>query len=124
MSFMEELLTTQASHPLCIQTTLRIIGDRWTGKILRDLSNDINTFSALETSLEGISPRTLSQRLDMLEQEKIVIKKQYCERPPRYQYVLTPKGNELHDVIHKMAEWGGKYYSDKDKLDAEFNSCN
>ena len=117
---MDELLIVQAEQPLCIQTTLRIIGDKWTAKILRDLNADINTFSALETSLESISPRTLSQRLDMLETEQIVTKVQYCERPPRYKYVLTDKGQELQNVTQKMAEWGGRYYASTDKLD---NPC-
>ncbi len=45
----------------------------------------------------------------MLEQEDIVEKRQYCERPPRFKYLLTPKGVELQAVLVKMAEWGEKY---------------
>lgn len=104
-------------QPLCVQSALRIIGDKWTAKILRDILQGINTFSGLEKSLECISPRTLSQRLDMLQTEGILVREQYCEHPPRYQYVLTKKGRELQNVIQKMAEWGGKYYSKGDPLD-------
>lgn len=99
------------TQPVCIQTTLRIMGDKWTGLILRDLSNGTNTFSSLEISLTGISPRTLSQRLDMLEAEGIIEKKQYCERPPRSKYLLTCKGSELQEVLLKMAEWGARYHN-------------
>jgi DNA-binding HxlR family transcriptional regulator len=104
-------------QPLCVQSALKIVGDKWTAMILRDILQDINTFSALEKSLDTISPRTLSQRLDMLQAEGIVLKEQYCKHPPRYQYVLTQKGTELQEVIQKMAEWGGRYYNDGDKLD-------
>lgn len=105
-------LTVAQNTPLCIQTTLKIMGDKWTPLLLSALSDDINTFSKLETSLEAISPRTLSNRLDMLEREAIVVKQVYCERPPRFKYVLTNKGLELRDVLQTMAEWGGKYYAD------------
>ncbi len=108
---MQELEISQ-NKPLCIQTTLRIMGDKWTPLILRALTDGYTTFTALESALEAISPRTLSQRLDMLESEAIVTKVSYCERPPRYKYVLTSKGLELQDVLQKMAEWGGKYYAD------------
>lgn len=114
---MNDSVNTQLEQPLCIESALRIIGDKWTAKILRDISSGNTTFSALEKSLECISPRTLSQRLDMLESESIVSKQQYCQHPPRYQYVLTNKGTELQEVIQKMAEWGGRYYSKGDRLD-------
>lgn len=120
---MEELAAKQTSQAMCIQTTLRIMGDKWTGLILRDLSTGINTFSTLEKSLHPISPRTLSQRLDMLCHEGIVEKRQYCEHPPRFKYVLSAKGLELQEVIQKMAEWGGRYYSETDKLDPDAGFC-
>lgn len=94
----------------CLQHTLQILGDKWTPLIIRDLTACPATFSDLETSLVGISPRTLSQRLDMLESEDIVVKRLYCERPPRYQYVLTPKGLGLQDILSKMAEWGDTHF--------------
>lgn len=98
------------SQPGCIATTLRIMGDKWTGLILQELVKDSLTFSALETALESISPRTLSQRLDMLVSEAIVEKQQYCEHPPRSKYLLTQKGRELQEVLEKMAEWGARYH--------------
>lgn len=103
---MNELIQDQ---PTCIQATLRILGDKWTGLILQQLSDGPLTFSKLEISLEHISPRTLSQRLDKLENEKIIEKRMYCEHPPRFKYVLSSKGAELQEVLAKMAEWGAKH---------------
>lgn len=108
---------TQIDQPLCLKTTLAIMGDKWTGLILDELSNGNNTFSGLETALSDISPRTLSQRLDKLESAAIVEKRQYCERPPRYKYVPTQKGIELQEVLTKMAEWGAKYQVGADDAD-------
>lgn len=80
------------SKPGCLNSTLNIIGDKWTALILRDLSSAPRTFSYLEKNLAGLNPRTLSQRLDKLENEAIVEKTLYCEKPPRYRYSLTKKG--------------------------------
>ncbi len=99
--------------PLCtpcnIEKTLEIIGDKWTALILNELSGQPCSFSELEKSVEGISPRTLSQRLAKLENAKILEKILYCERPPRYNYTLTKKGQELKTVLGKMADWGAIY---------------
>lgn len=97
--------------PGCITSALKIIGDKWTALIIRDLATAPSTFGELETNLVGISPRTLSQRLDFLMEEKIITKTLYCQHPPRYNYSLTEKGAELENVLFSMAEWGAKYHS-------------
>lgn len=91
-----------------IQATLDIIGDKWTALIVRDLYANEARFCDLESSLEGISPRTLSQRLDKLETEGIISRHLYCERPPRYKYQLTAKGRELQIILVKMADWASR----------------
>lgn len=95
--------------PGCIHAALEVIGDKWTGLLLRELTECPKTFGELEQQLTGISPRTLSQRLDMLETECITNKSLYCERPPRYKYALTQKGSDLKAVLNSMATWGEKY---------------
>ena len=95
--------------PGCIQNTLEIMGDKWTPLIIRDLSAGKARFGDLETSLDGISPRTLSQRLDKLEKEHIIERRLYCERPPRFTYELTQKGKELQEILVKMSDWGSRH---------------
>jgi len=95
--------------PGCIQNTLEIMGDKWTPLIIRDLSSSKAKFGDLEASLAGISPRTLSQRLDKLEKEHIIERRLYCEHPPRYTYELTQKGKELQEILVKMSDWGSRH---------------
>ncbi len=90
--------------PGCIAKTLAVFGDKWTALIIRDLYAHDCRFSQLEKSLEGISPRTLSQRLLMLEEEAIV---QKC--PDSTAYRLTTKGRDCGDLLKQMAAWGEKY---------------
>ena len=94
--------------------TADIISGKWTLLILRDLSDGINRFSALERSLAGISPKTLSERLKGLEKAGIVTRKSYAEVPPRVEYTLTEMGWDLIPLIEHMRDYGTKWLSDGD----------
>lgn len=94
----------------CIASAMEIIGSKWTALILRDLAQGPKRFSELEKSVGGVNPRTLSQRLDDLEKHRIVTKETYAEVPPRIEYTLTPKGQDLIPVLRAMSAWGDKYY--------------
>jgi DNA-binding HxlR family transcriptional regulator len=96
--------------PGCIAGALQIIGDKWTGLILREIFAGNNRFNILQTNLKGISSRTLSQRLDSLECKKIIKKNSFAEIPPRVEYELTKKGEDLYPILKQMAEWGEKYH--------------
>lgn len=94
----------------CLANALSILGNKWSALILRDLSEGPRRFSELEKSLKGISPRTLSQRLDDLEACGIITKQAFAEVPPRVEYTITQKGLEFIPALQKLAAWGAKYY--------------
>jgi DNA-binding HxlR family transcriptional regulator len=90
-----------------IARTLDIIGERWTILILRDLVvGGARKFQDFERSLIGISPNTLSTRLKRLEDAGIVERRFYEQHPPRAEYVLTEKGNDLRQVLRALLDWG------------------
>src|SRR6478752_8226256 len=92
----------------CIASAMEIIGSKWTALILRDLFSGPKRFCELEKSVGSINPRTLSQRLDDLESHGIITKQSFAEVPPRTEYTLTEKGQELFPVLQQMAAWGAK----------------
>ncbi len=94
----------------CIAAAMQIIGNKWTALILRDLAAGSKRFSELQKSVDGVNPRTLSQRLDDLESHGIITKASYAEVPPRIEYTLTAKGRDIIPVLQQMADWGVKYY--------------
>lgn len=104
---------TEAIEPRigCIAGAMQIIGSKWTALLLRDLASGPKRFSELEKSVEGINPRTLSQRLDDLEQQGVVTKQSYAQVPPRVEYELTSKGQDLIPILRQMADWGNKYFT-------------
>ncbi|MCW1908690.1 MAG: helix-turn-helix transcriptional regulator [Candidatus Saccharibacteria bacterium] len=93
----------------CLSSCLQVLGNKWTALILRDLTDGPKRFTELEKSLETISPRSLSQRLDDLELHKIVTKKHFAESPPRVEYTLTERGRDFLPILKAMADWGAKH---------------
>jgi DNA-binding HxlR family transcriptional regulator len=115
MTFSPKLLTPYDTEEIesrvgCVAAAMQIIGNKWTALILRDLVSGPKRFSQLEKSVGSINPRTLSARLDDLEKHEIITKASYDEVPPRIEYTLTAKGQDLIPVLRQMAEWGNKYY--------------
>jgi len=96
-------------HPGCVAEASDIMGNKWTALLVMQLAKGSGRFSALEKALTGISPRTLSQRLDDLEHKKVITKKSYAQVPPRVEYQLTNKGKDLIPILKSMAAWGDKY---------------
>jgi len=89
-----------------VTKTLKIIGSKWTILIIRDLCEGTKRFGQLQKSLSGISPKTLSLRLQELEKEGILTKKIFAEVPLHVEYSLTPKGKSLRKIINTMRAWG------------------
>jgi DNA-binding HxlR family transcriptional regulator len=95
-----------------VAASAEIIGAKWTALLVHDLSEGPRRFSELEHSCVGISPRTLSERLRVLEDEDIVIRRSYAESPPRVEYQLTEKGAALLPIIEEMRRFGHAYLTD------------
>jgi DNA-binding HxlR family transcriptional regulator len=96
-----------------VARTARIIGNRWTPLIVRDLADGCRRFSELERSLGGISPKTLSERLKRMEECGVVTRHCFAEVPPRVEYSLTDKGHALLPVIACMRAFGDEWLADE-----------
>ena len=92
-----------------VARTAEIISGKWTILIIRDLTTGTKRFSELERSLAGISPKTLSERLTVLEREGILHRRTYAEVPPKVEYSLTEKGQALLNVINAMRSYGTRW---------------
>lgn len=100
----------------------RLIGDTWTLLIVRDLMSGCKRFSQLQQSLGAVSPKTLSQRLGMLEAAGLITRQAYAEIPPRVEYALTEKGYALLDVIRAIREFGERWLCEPTPLECQGDS--
>ncbi|MBI4498728.1 MAG: winged helix-turn-helix transcriptional regulator [Chloroflexi bacterium] len=106
-----------------VAKTLDILGDRWTLLIVRDLLKGKARFKDLEASLPGIPTNILADRLKLLEANQIVVRTYYCAHPPRAEYHLTPRGQELSAVIAALALWGARHLSDEQRFELVHTGC-
>ena len=56
-------------------------------------------YKTFRQAMKGFSTRTLSNRLNELEKNRIVERQRYNEDPPRVEYRLTTKGMELAESL-------------------------
>lgn len=100
------LRTAAQRRALCrdcpVARTADLVGDTPSLLIIRDLMTGPQRFGALEESLKGISTRTLTNKLKMLESKKIIA----CT--PRG-YALTSKGRALQPIVDSMRHYGEKH---------------
>jgi len=90
-----------------VTSTATLIGRKWHPVIVhRLLEAQPLGFNALQTEVDGISSKVLSDTLDDLEEKGIVDREIVSEKPVRVEYSLTAFGESLDDVIYAMAEWG------------------
>ncbi|MBX6355163.1 MAG: winged helix-turn-helix transcriptional regulator [Micromonosporaceae bacterium] len=88
-----------------IAQALSVIGDWWTFLVVRDVAGGITRFDQLQREL-GVSRRALAERLAGLVAHGVLEKRLYCDRPPRYDYLLTAKGEALLPALIALQEWG------------------
>jgi DNA-binding HxlR family transcriptional regulator len=98
-----------------IANAARLLGDRWTLVILRDLADGPMRFSELEETSGGISPRTLADRLREMESRGLIDRESFREIPPRVQYSLTPKGLATLPVIDALRAFGETWLSEAEQ---------
>ncbi len=85
---------------------MKVIGSKWTMMILYNLCTGTKRFGELQRALDGISPKTLTERLKQLEEDGIVNKKIYAQIPLKVEYSLTEKGVSLRKIINQLDAWG------------------
>ena len=104
-----------------VASALDILGDTWTLLVIRDLLwFGKRRFADLLASSEGISTNILTERLERLTCEGLVTRRRYQDRPPRYEYALTPKGRDLEPVLRELVRWGARHVKGTFKPPAGF----
>ena len=94
-----------------IGRAIRLIGDAWILLIIINLLRGPKRFNELRTFMGHISSKTLTQRLRALEEMGFVQRRAFLEIPPRVEYHLTEKGQELGDVIAAIEQFAQKNLS-------------
>lgn len=96
--------------PCPIARSLARVGEPWSILILREAFYGNSRFDEFQKQL-GIAPNMLARRLETLVREGLLARRQYCERPPRFEYLLTDRGREFRPVMLALLAWGNRHFS-------------
>lgn len=103
-------MSTREKSGCPINLSLELLGDRWTLLIIRDLIfAGKKHFREFLLSDEGISSRTLAERLQTLLEEGIVTRSGDPTHKLKAIYRLTEAGIDLLPVLATLGAWGSKY---------------
>lgn len=89
-----------------ISNSLDIFGDKWSLLIIRDMIFfGKETYGEFLKSPEKIATNILASRLQNLEKEKVISKKEHPESKAKNLYYLTEKGISLLPILVEMYHW-------------------
>ena len=99
----------QALNTDAATAALTVLGQKWVLRIVRALGERTHRFCELQDTLGGANSATLSQRLKLLEDEGLVVRRLVSSIPPWVEYSLTPKGRELNQAIGVIDRWADRW---------------
>ncbi|MEO1336419.1 MAG: helix-turn-helix domain-containing protein [Myxococcota bacterium] len=81
------------------------LAEKWTMLSLAALRGGPMRFGELRRQLEGISQKMLTKTLRRLEDDGLVVRQDYEEKPLRVEYSLTPLGEGISELVTKIKQW-------------------
>ncbi|BDF69368.1 HxlR family transcriptional regulator [Oscillospiraceae bacterium] len=91
-----------------LNRAMQLIGGKWKMQILCALSNNGPTrYNALKRSLDGVSNTVLSAALKELEQDGLVLRREYLEVPVRVEYEIKARARALMPILDALGDWSG-----------------
>ena len=94
--------------PHGMAAALDVIGEWWTPLVIRSVFKGNVRFEAIQSDL-GVARNILTDRLTSLVGAGVLRKVQYNDRPVRFEYHLTDKGQDLYGVLITIKAWGDKW---------------
>ena len=106
----QDITKEQSEECLLLHSAWNDLTKVWTLPVIHALGlKEPARFNELKRRIQGISATSLAERLNELDQRKIIERKVFPETPPRVEYTLTKKGIELHALLGDLAEWVKKW---------------
>ncbi|MFJ4921012.1 winged helix-turn-helix transcriptional regulator [Streptomyces sp. NPDC088725] len=91
-----------------IADALEVVGKRWSLLVVRELAFGVHRFKDIQANT-GAPRETLALRLRELEEAGIIERRQYSDRPPRDEYLVTDTGRDLFPVLTELRVWGERH---------------
>jgi DNA-binding HxlR family transcriptional regulator len=84
---------------------LDLVSKRWFTDVLFCIEEGNNRFKLIKDDLKYISDTILSDRLKLLEKYGLITRMDFDEIPPKVEYTLTEKGEELSQLLDLFCQF-------------------
>ncbi len=92
-----------------INHTFKLVGKKFTMLIIRNMIHrDHKRFNQF-LEIEDINAKVLSARLKEMEEDGLIERKIYPDKPVRIEYTITEKGKALEPILSQMSAFSMKY---------------
>ena len=109
MSCMEKYIKNANFADTGFSYTMSLISGKHKMVILYCLMEfEVVRFNELRRYLKNVSDKTLSNNLKELEKDRLIIRKEYPQIPPKVEYSLSDRGKSLMEVLDQLCIWGEK----------------
>jgi DNA-binding HxlR family transcriptional regulator len=92
-----------------IERTLDVLGGKWAFLVIRELFGGTKRFGELQRLIPSVRPRALTSTLRHLEEQGVLERHVFPTVPVTVEYTLTPKGQDLHQIIKEMKLWAARW---------------
>lgn len=96
-------------YPCTVSVAMDLVGGKWKAVILYHLKDARKRYSELRKEMPGVTERTLSLQLKQLEEDKLISRQVYGDKPPiKVVYSLTDFGRSFTPVLDAILGWGNQ----------------
>jgi DNA-binding HxlR family transcriptional regulator len=97
-----------------LEGIIDVIGKKWALLIINAIGNYGSLrFNKIMEELQGISPKTLADTLNQLQNEGLLRRESFAEIPPRVEYSLTKDGQGLREAVVPLLKWAATRHGSK-----------
>jgi DNA-binding HxlR family transcriptional regulator len=96
-------------YPCTVSVAMDLVGGKWKAVILYHLKDASKRYGELRKEMPGVTERTLSLQLKQLEEDALISRQVYGEKPPnKVVYSLTDFGKSFTPVLDAIIGWGNE----------------
>lgn len=93
-----------------------MLAGRWKVNILWNIKAGVNRYGMLKAAIPGISEKMLTERLKEMEQDGLIIRKDFKTVPPHVEYYFTDDAKELYPILDDLCIWGARVFPRLNRL--------
>ncbi|NOQ92318.1 MAG: transcriptional regulator [Flavobacteriaceae bacterium] len=89
-----------------LRKALKAFGGKWNLIIIKSVGNEELRFSEVRARIPDISEKVLIDKLKILTGQKLLIRKDFKEVPPKVSYKLSELGIKASVIVEQIVDFG------------------